>query len=73
MTSGTNIHSRYHPDYPFRPGMNLSQTPNRAFAYNGAYRVRLLMRGTFTEPTQEPDPSVRQHRFSPTTGSLEHS
>ena len=47
-----------------------SQTPNRVFACNGAYRVRLLMPGTLTEPTREPDHPALQHRFAPTTGSL---
>ena len=69
MTSGTKITSRYHPDYP--AAQDLSQTPNRAFAYNGAYRVRLLMLCTLTEPTREPDHPALQHRFAPTTGSLE--
>ena len=46
------------------------KTPNRVFAYNGAYRVRLLMRCTLTEPTREPDHPAIQHRFAPTTGSL---
>ena len=47
-----------------------SQTPNRVFACNGAYRVRLLMHSTLTEPTREPDHPALQHRFAPTTGSL---
>ena len=47
-----------------------SQTPNRVFACNGAYRVRLLMHSTLTEPTREPDHPALRHRFAPTTGSL---
>ena len=68
MTSGTKNASRYHPDYP--AVQDHLQTPNRAFAYNGAYRVRLLMHSTLTEPTREPDHPALQHRFAPTTGSL---
>jgi len=52
MTSGTNLHSRYHPDYSPH-GKSLLDF-QQSLTLNAGARTPLLTI-VFTEPTQEPD------------------
>ena len=77
MTSGTNLHSRYHPDYlclilyKVRDHFRL---PTKSYPVTGATGFHYWKQtASFTEPTQEPDCSGLPHRLTPTAGSLELS
>ena len=67
MTSGTNLHSRYHPGYS--PEENLSSGSNKPYLCNGRARISLLAIA-FTRSTQESDRQTPPHRLTPSAGSL---
>ena len=57
MTSGTNLHSRYHPGYS--PKENPSSGSNKPYPCNGRTRI-LLLAYAFTRSTQESDRQIHR-------------
>ena len=52
--------------------VEVTSDSNKSYPCNGGIRVPLLSNLLFTEPTRESDCLSLLHRFTPTTGSLEH-
>jgi len=70
MASGTNKHSRYHPDY--LPFGEIPSDSSKSYPLTRA-NVFHYWEYPFTEPTRESDCQNLPHRLAPPAGSLQLS